>query len=252
MDRRILFVSESRNFLVSAMIKVLEENRFEVLQVQPDIVEISLLQVQPDIYIVYLEGDLNMFNGTLKYLKKQVTEEGKDRVLYLIGSQLEIESAYEIVPHSLVSAAFTRPVLMKDVINRLNTLIIDEDDFTGHKRILVVDDDEIMLRTMKNWLSKKYDVFMANSGVNAISFLSQNHVDLILLDYEMPVASGLQVFEMIKNEPKTEHIPVIFLTSKDDRETVMKVLSAKPEKYLLKTMAPEALVKSVDDFFKGK
>ena len=52
----------------------------------------------------------------------------------------------------------------------------------GRKRILVVDDDGMMLRTMKNWLSKKYDVYMANSGMNAISLLAKNRVDLILLD----------------------------------------------------------------------
>ena len=234
------------------MIKNLENAGFEVVTSQPDMVEIQLIENIPDIYIVYLEGDLNGFNGTLKYLKKLVTEEGKDRVLYLIGSQLEVNAAYEVIPKSVVSASFNRPVNMQDVIARLNILIVDDEETGGRKRILVVDDDSIMLRSMNNWLSKKYEVYMANSGLNAISLLSKTHVDLILLDYEMPVASGLQVFEMLKSENSTKNIPVIFLTAKDDKETVMKVLAAKPEKYLLKTMEPEALVKSVDDFFKGK
>lgn len=251
MDRRILFVTETQSFLVSAMVKNLEDAHYEVVLTLPDMVGIQNINNLPDIFMVYLEGDLNNFNGTLKYLKKLVIEEGKDRVLYLIGSTLEISAAYEVIPKSVVSAAFTRPVNMKDVIGKLNILITEEENYSGKKRILVVDDDGIMLRSMKNWLSEKYDVFMANSGVNAISLLSKNHVDLILLDYEMPGASGLQVFEMLKNEPSTADIPVIFLTAKDDKDTVMKVLSAKPEKYLLKTMKPEALVRSVDDFFKG-
>ncbi|MBR1403983.1 MAG: response regulator [Treponema sp.] len=253
MERRILFVSETQNFLVTAMIKALKDARFDVTTAEPDMVEISLIENIPDIYVVYLEGDLNKFNGTLKYIKKLITTEGKDRVLYLIGNPMEIDAAYEVVPKALVSAAFSRPVNMKDVINKLNILITSEEGMTpGMKRILVVDDDSVMLRTMKTWLSKRYDVYMANSGMNAIQFLTQNHVDLILLDYEMPVASGLQVFEMLKNDEKTANIPVIFLTSKDDKETVMKVLAAKPEKYLLKSMEPEALLKTVDDFFKGK
>ncbi len=122
---------------------------------------------------------------------------------------------------------------------------------SGKKRILVVDDDGVMLRAMNNWLSKKYEVFLANSGMNAITLLSQRKVDLILLDYEMPVASGLQVFEMLKNESSTAEIPVIFLTGKDDKDTVMKVLSSKPKKYLLKTLPPEELVEAVDSFFRG-
>lgn len=253
MERRILFVCEDQSFLVNAIIKALEEARFNVKTAEPDMVEISLIANIPDIYIVYLEGDLNNFNGTLKYLKKLLTEEGKDRVLYLIGNPLEIDAAYEVMPKALVSQAFSRPVNVKDIIMKLNQLLTDDaSGFPGMKRILVVDDDSIMLRTMKTWLSKKYDVYMANSGMNAIQFLAHNRVDLILLDYEMPVASGLQVFEMLKNDPNTANIPVIFLTSKDDKETVMKVLAAKPEKYLLKSMEPEALLKTVDDFFKGK
>lgn len=252
MERRLLFVSEVQNFLVNAMQKNLQNAGFEVVSAHPDIVEIQLIQNLPDIFIVYLEGDLNGFNGTLKYLKKLVTEEGKDRVLYLIGSQVEITSAYEVIPKSVVSMAFNRPVNIKDIIARLNILIVDDEKFGGRKRILVVDDDSIILRSMNNWLSKKYEVFMANSGMNAISLLGKNHVDLILLDYEMPIVSGLQVFEMLKAEGSTANIPVIFLTAKDDKETVMKVLASKPEKYLLKTLPPEDLLKSIDDFFKGK
>ncbi len=252
MERRILFISEQRNFLVNAMIKALNEAHFEVVTSEPDIVEIQLIEKLPDIFIVYLEGDIKAFNGTLSYLKKLLAEDGVDRVLYLIGNQMEIDVAYEVLPQSFASYAFSRPVNMKDVINKLNTLITSEEGTTpGIKRILVVDDDPVMLRTMKMWLAG-YDVYMANSGMNAIQFLAQNTVDLILLDYEMPVASGLQVFEMLKANEPTSHIPVIFLTSKDDKDTVMKVLSAKPEKYLLKSMKPEELIGAVDDFFKGR
>ena len=150
MERSILFVSETQNFLVSAMIKALKEARFEVSTAEPDMVEISLIQNIPDIYLVYLEGDLNKFNGTLKYLKKLVTEEGRDRVLYLIGNPMEIEAAYDVYPKSLVSAAFSRPVNIQDVIQKLNMLITSEaGGVPGRKKVLVVDDDGVMLRTMK-------------------------------------------------------------------------------------------------------
>ena len=81
MERSILFVSETQNFLVTAMIKALKEARFEVSTAEPDMVEISLIQNIPDIYLVYLEGDLNKFNGTLKYLKKLVKVKQEDPTL---------------------------------------------------------------------------------------------------------------------------------------------------------------------------
>nr|MCR5100441.1 response regulator [Butyrivibrio sp.] len=80
-------------------------------------------------------------------------------------------------------------------------------------------------------------------------FLAKNMVDLILLDYEMPVTNGPQVLEMLRSEPSTSTIPVMFLTAKGDKESVLKVVALKPEKYLLKTMPPAELISTIDEFF---
>ena len=115
--------------------------------------------------------------------------------------------------------------------------------------LLIVDDNGTMLRTMKSWLSEKYQVYMVNSGMAAITFLTKNEVDLILLDYEMPVTSGPQVLEMLRSDSEMKHIPVMFLTIKSDKHSVLTGLALKPESYLLKTMPRKDLMKSIDDFF---
>ena len=254
MDNKILLVCSEANFLVKTLIKSISDIGFEVITTQPDIVEIQLQAVLPDIYIVYLEGDTAIFGGTLKFLKGKMAEDSADRVLYLIGNETEINAVHEYIPKALVTASFTRPINVPDILGKLKNLQLHNGPNAGKKRILVVDDDATALRAMSNLFAKKYDVSIVTSGINAISFLTQDQqgVDLILLDYEMPGASGLQVFEMLKNDPRTALIPVIFLTSKDDKETVLKILSAKPEKYLLKNMESEQLVQKIDDFFKGK
>ena len=117
------------------------------------------------------------------------------------------------------------------------------------KKVLIIDDDGAMLRMMKTWLSVKYHVYMASSGKIALSFLAQNHVDLILLDYEMPVMDGPDVLKEIRQTKDIKDIPVIFLTAKDDKESVMKVIGLKPAKYLLKSMPKEKLIGAIDDFF---
>ena len=55
--------------------------------------------------------------------------------------------------------------------------------------------------------------------------------------------------EMLRAEPSTENIPVIFLTSKGDAETVKKVLSLKPEGYLLKTTPSDQVIETINKFF---
>ena len=83
----------------------------------------------------------------------------------------------------------------------------------------------------------------------AIKYLATNRPDLVLLDYEMPVVDGRQVLEMIRTETDFCDVPVIFLTSKNDRESIMKVMELKPEGYLLKSMEPTQIMQEIDDFF---
>jgi CheY-like chemotaxis protein len=113
----------------------------------------------------------------------------------------------------------------------------------------VVDDSGPMLLTVKSWLDGKYSVFLANSAAMAIKYLALNRPDLILLDYAMPVVDGKQVLEMLRTETDFEDIPVIFLTNKGDRQSIMNVQELKPNGYLLKSMEPEQIVKAVDEFF---
>ncbi len=123
------------------------------------------------------------------------------------------------------------------------------DKLKDFKTILIVDDDPTVLRSMKSLLATKYKILVANSGMNAITILAKNHVDLILLDFEMPVINGPKVLEMIRSDPASANIPVMFLTAKGDKRSIMEVLRFKPEKYLLKTMLPKEIMDSINEFF---
>ncbi len=118
------------------------------------------------------------------------------------------------------------------------------------KKILLVDDSEISLQAMKGLLEKDYTVALAKSGAAAIRCITLDRPDLILLDYEMPICDGSQVLEMIRAEENFADIPVIFLTGRADRKSVQKVLSLKPLGFLLKTLGPAEIKKSVDNYLK--
>ncbi len=120
------------------------------------------------------------------------------------------------------------------------------------KKLLVVDDSDFMLRAMRELLGGDYDVITANSGLSAIRDISLDRPDLILLDYEMPVCSGDQVLEMIRSEKDLTDIPVIFLTSRVDKESVRKAISLRPEGYLSKSLPPETVKRKIDDFFEKR
>ncbi len=118
-----------------------------------------------------------------------------------------------------------------------------------NKSILIVDDDPNYLKLIREWLKDKYKIYMANSGLQAIKLLGINNVDLILLDYEMPITSGPQVLEMLRTDRELSKIPIIFLTGKSDKDSVMAVLALRPDGYILKTIEKDELLLKLDNFF---
>ena len=77
-------------------------------------------------------------------------------------------------------------------------------------------------------------------------------VDLVLLDYKMPTMDGPGVLAAIRNDERLRKLPVIFLTSQSDRQSVINAMQYKPDGYILKTKTPEEIKQSVIDFFKNR
>lgn len=117
------------------------------------------------------------------------------------------------------------------------------------RKILLVDDSDVVRQMMKGLLADDYEVSTAPSGVSAIRSITLDRPDLVLLDYEMPVCDGRQVLEMIRSEGEMANIPVIFLTGRVDKESIKKVLDLKPAGYLAKALKPEDIKKNIDTYF---
>lgn len=117
------------------------------------------------------------------------------------------------------------------------------------KKILLVDDSDVVRHAIKGLLEEDYQVSMANSGLSAFRGITLDRPDLVLLDYEMSVCDGRQVLEMIRSEKEMADIPVIFLTGRVDRQSVEKVKALKPDGYLVKSLNPAEIKKNIDVFF---
>ncbi len=118
--------------------------------------------------------------------------------------------------------------------------------------VLVVDDSMTMRQHMSDLLTEDYDVTLAESSLSAIRNIAFNKPDLILLDYEMPVCDGRQTLEMLRSDQEFADIPVIFLTGRNDPESVKKVKALKPAGYLLKHLDAAVIKESVDAFFRSE
>ena len=115
------------------------------------------------------------------------------------------------------------------------------------KHILIVDDDRTVLKMLKTALEDTYDVTTMVNGIMVEKFLESKDVDVVVLDYEMPVETGADIFRKIKANPKANHVPVCFLTGISEREKIMEVMALKPHGYLLKPIDMDMLFATISN-----
>ena len=111
--------------------------------------------------------------------------------------------------------------------------------------VFLVDDNPVNLKVGRTALQEKYAVLTIPSGDKLFSVLEKNKPDLILLDVEMPGMSGYDVIKVIKANPETAGIPVIFLTGKCDPENERLGLSLGAVDYISKPFSPQHLLDKV-------
>ena len=98
---------------------------------------------------------------------------------------------------------------------------------TERPRLLIVDDQPINIQTLYEVFAADHEVFMATSGEQALVFCRDNTPpDLILLDIVMPGMDGLEVCRLLKADPFTSHIPVIFVTAQSDPADETRAIEA--------------------------
>ncbi len=119
-------------------------------------------------------------------------------------------------------------------------------------RVLVVDDNAILLRTVKDMLADNYQVSIAVSGAQAFMAIEKNMPDIIILDYEMPIVDGEEVFRLLRDDEKSRDIPVIFLTASADREVVTRLVSLNPDGYMLKPPNKQKMIDMIESILAKK
>ncbi|MBF0158865.1 MAG: response regulator [Magnetococcales bacterium] len=112
---------------------------------------------------------------------------------------------------------------------------------TKQYRLLLVDDVAANLKVLAAHISPDYQLSIATDGYKALKAAASNPPDLILLDIDMPGMDGFAVLEQLKANPLTQHIPVVFLTSHDTSEDILKGLQAGAYYYLTKPFDADIL-----------
>jgi DNA-binding response OmpR family regulator len=117
------------------------------------------------------------------------------------------------------------------------------------KKILAVDDDATALNALRQILTQKgYDVTTAPSGEAALKTMAGASFDLVILDVAMPGLSGYDVCRTIRQDPRTQDVPVIFLTAKGMLMDMTEGEQAGSDLYLIKPVLATKLLNMVGMF----
>jgi hemerythrin-like metal-binding protein len=129
----------------------------------------------------------------------------------------------------------SRHRIPKIVITYSLNLAMDE---ASKNTILVVDDTPENIDILVGMLKGEYKVRIAKSGKQAIKIASNKPTDLILLDIMMPEMDGFETCQILKSNPKTKDIPIIFLTAKTEMEDIVRGFKMGAVDYITKPFNP--------------
>jgi len=116
------------------------------------------------------------------------------------------------------------------------------------KQILCIEDEPEMVDLIRLILNRRgFVVKGATGGIEGLEMIRKEIPDLVLLDLMMPDMDGWEVYQQMKADEKTRHIPVIVVTAK--AQSIDKVLGlhiAKVDDYIAKPFSPKDLLSSID------
>ena len=140
------------------------------------------------------------------------------------------------------ACAFLRkPMQPSQVMEAVNQVL--QQNFNPKFKILAVDDDQQILATLETLLQPLgFKLITLNDSLELWEVLETTAPDLLVLDVDMPNVNGIELCKVIRNDPKWNSLPVIFLSSHTDLETIQQVFGVGADDYLNKPIEGQELV----------
>jgi DNA-binding NarL/FixJ family response regulator len=116
-------------------------------------------------------------------------------------------------------------------------------------RILLVDDDRLLLATLSRYLTLQrpsWEVITAPDGADAIRVLRTEPVSVLVTDIQMPGVGGMALLGMVREAPALAHLPLLLMTGHSDSTTMRQGMSSGADDYLLKPFAPDELILAIE------
>jgi two-component system, chemotaxis family, chemotaxis protein CheY len=118
-------------------------------------------------------------------------------------------------------------------------------------KILIVDDFTTMRRIIKNILMQLgyQNIIEADDGTAALSIISNERVDLIISDWNMPKMSGLDLLKAVRASAAIAHTPFIMVTAEAQQDNIIQAVKARVSQYIVKPFTAETMQQKLNKVF---
>lgn len=115
------------------------------------------------------------------------------------------------------------------------------------KRILLAEDEEVLRMLIVDTLEDEYIVEEAQDGEEAYQLIEENSYDLLILDYMMPIMTGIEIIEKVRADKEREHLKIMMLSAKSQASEQHEVIGAGADYFMAKPFSPLALLEKVGE-----
>ncbi len=195
----------------------------------------------------HLEQETNFFQELSQRLRNSDSMHsvlGQKWITLLICQQIAISHGGTLAVHGQETSA---QLSLRLPIR--GTLQIEPE--TAPPRVLVIDDDELVLRGLQRMLSSPYNVDSAASGNEALEKIRNTHYDVIVCDIMMPGLSGVGVYERLKSIQPDAQKRIIFISAGTFTEQSQDFANATSQPVLAKPISRQALVNALEELLKN-
>ncbi|MCL2261433.1 MAG: response regulator [Fibromonadales bacterium] len=243
-QRKIIYVDDVNFSLLS--VKSRFKDRYEIYPAQSVFKLFEILEnFKPDLILL----DINMpgLNGYDAIKKLKTDERYADIPVIFLTARGDNESEDDGI--KLGAADYVRkPFSDAELVERIESLFNQDPSKKKVElpKIIYVDDVNYNLLSVKSRLKTHYDIYPAQSVPRLFEVLENIKPNLILLDIEMPDTNGFTAIKKLKADERYADIPVIFLTARDDKDSVLDSIKLGAVDYVRKPFSDAELIRRIE------
>jgi two-component system, sensor histidine kinase and response regulator len=231
---------------IELLVQALKSEHFNILTAPSGKVALEIShKTKPD--LILLDIMMPEMDGFETCRKLKASDATRDIPVIFISAKAgreDVEEGFSVGCDEYI----TKPFRIEEVCSRVRTHLLlgnqkkekssiqkeDPSDITGLK-VLIVDDNPVNIDVLRDSLKPlQPDISISTNGRIAVDIAPRLQPDLILLDVMMPEMNGFEVCRILKADPRTESIPIIFVTAKNQPEDIQNGFSLGCVDYVLK------------------